>query len=249
MERISRAVSSDSIENLNAVLRDVRVKSIQTYLEAYASRDIHSDVTIMTIMLDKLSSDHYGHDDHDGKEYYSGNKYVKIIRAAFDQVSKNNLKIMLKHPTFTPNANLNNYIKGSPSECFSLLLNSEKFGANQDTLDVLFGDNNPDKINMYMKSSKFVGLIPSREGVGRLAKKYHGYHASLSILFDDDRIDLSSISSDNLKEWVSGNQNIILDVLKRRIPDIINPMILHKTKQNIVTNSFFQNTLKAIAHN
>lgn len=216
MNRLSKAIKGGDPVNINVTIQEVRIQSIISYLLCNVGQEINVD--ILKHLIDRLPVWYID-------DYKYVPDYVNIVCSA----SLDNLKIILEHPTFAPPPVINRYIDKTTPDAFSLLIASPKFGSDGETLDYLLRHNHPDKIQAFLASNKVI--VPPPEKVAKLATSYSGHRYSLSLVLADPRFDLAKLEMSFFKTCLNYNDAFFLDVLKRRVPDKINPLIAKKEEQ------------------
>lgn len=215
MNRLDKAIKGGDPVNITTTIHEVRIQSIISYLQCHVNEEM--DGNILNLLLTRLPVWY-------AEDYRHVPNYVKIVTLA----NLDNLEVILAHPTFSPPPIINHYINAS-SVAFWMLLASPKFGSDGETLECLLRHNHPDKIIAYLASNKVI--IPSPEKIAHLATSFSCHRYSLSLILSDPRFDLAKVEMAFIKRCVDGNETILLDVLKVRLPDKINPLLAKKQEQ------------------
>lgn len=215
MNRLNKAINGGDPVDITTTIHEVRIQSIISYLQCHVSQEM--DVDILNQLLTRLPVWY-----EENPRYASD--YIKIL----SQASLINLKVILDHPTFMPPPIADRYINASTPESFQLMIMSSKIGTSSETLAWLLQHNHPDKIISYLSSDKVI--VPTPEQVAKLATTYSCHRYSLSLVLADPRFDLSKVDHAFLKKCVETNDTLLLDVLKVRLPDKVNPLLEKKRK-------------------
>ncbi len=216
MNRLSKAINGHDPVNITTTIQEVRIQSIISYLLCNVGQEM--DVDILNQLLSRLPT------WYEENRKYNGD-YVKIMSLA----NLDNLKIILDHPTFAPPPIVDRYVNTSTPQSFQVMMASDKIGTSSDTIGWLLQHNHPDKIKAYLASGKVI--IPTPEQLAKMANCYASHQYSLSLVLADPRFDVSKLDTKLLKAYVDTNATVILDVLKIRLPDKINPLIAKKEEQ------------------